>query len=124
MNERDLSVDNHDTLTRSEWLAAVPDSRAGLPPDPVAALVAAVDAHRPGWQRLANCRDMDTNVFFPTKGDSQSEAKEACNGCVVRAECLAAGMTEKWGVWGGESERGRKRIRTAHRGNSGMQAAS
>ena len=66
-----------------------------------------------GWQDLANCLGVDPELFFPERGASTREAKEVCRGCVVRGEGLefALDIGEKFGSWGGMSERERRRIR-------------
>jgi WhiB family transcriptional regulator, redox-sensing transcriptional regulator len=65
------------------------------------------------WQRQANCMGVDPDLFFPERGASTREAKEVCRGCVVREDCLEFALTnsEKFGIWGGLSERERRRIR-------------
>jgi WhiB family transcriptional regulator, redox-sensing transcriptional regulator len=65
------------------------------------------------WQDLANCLGVDPDLFFPERGASTREAKEVCRGCVVRDECLEYALAngEKFGIWGGMSERERRRIR-------------
>jgi WhiB family transcriptional regulator, redox-sensing transcriptional regulator len=73
-------------------------------------------AHRDddnSWQDHANCLGVDPDLFFPERGASTREAKEVCRGCVVRAECLEFALQngEKFGIWGGLSERERRRIR-------------
>jgi WhiB family transcriptional regulator, redox-sensing transcriptional regulator len=67
------------------------------------------------WQHEANCLGVDPDLFFPERGASTREAKEVCRGCVVRAECLeyALDNAEKFGIWGGMSERERRRLRRA-----------
>jgi WhiB family redox-sensing transcriptional regulator len=67
----------------------------------------------PSWQRSANCMGVDPDLFFPERGGSTREAKEVCRGCVVSEECLEYAITnsEKFGIWGGLSERERRRIR-------------
>ncbi len=69
----------------------------------------------PSWQDQANCLGVDPDLFFPERGASTREAKEVCRGCVVRVECLeyALANSEKFGIWGGLSERERRRIRRA-----------
>ncbi|HEV2928426.1 MAG TPA: WhiB family transcriptional regulator [Propionibacteriaceae bacterium] len=69
------------------------------------------------WQDYANCRGVDPDLFFPERGASTREAKEVCAGCVVRDECLEYALVfgEKFGVFGGKSERERRRIRKARR---------
>lgn len=67
------------------------------------------------WQEYANCLGVDPDLFFPERGASTREAKEVCRGCVVRDQCLefALNNSEKFGIWGGMSERERRRIRRA-----------
>lgn len=64
------------------------------------------------WMEQAVCVQTDGDGFFPDKGGSTREAKRVCLGCEVRAECLeyALAHDERWGVWGGFSERERRRI--------------
>lgn len=65
------------------------------------------------WQDDANCLGVDPDLFFPERGASTREAKEVCRGCVVRVQCLEFALQngEKFGIWGGLSERERRRIR-------------
>ena len=65
------------------------------------------------WQDYANCLGVDPDLFFPERGASTREAKEVCRGCVVRDDCLEYALRngEKFGIWGGMSERERRRIR-------------
>jgi WhiB family redox-sensing transcriptional regulator len=65
------------------------------------------------WQDEANCLGVDPDLFFPERGASTREAKEVCRGCVVRLECLEYALSngEKFGIWGGLSERERRRLR-------------
>lgn len=67
------------------------------------------------WQDQANCMGVDPDLFFPERGASTREAKEVCRGCVVRLDCLeyALDNVEKFGIWGGMSERERRRLRRA-----------
>ncbi|TMM13945.1 MAG: WhiB family transcriptional regulator [Actinobacteria bacterium] len=78
-----------------------------------------------GWQAQANCMGVDPDLFFPERGGSTREAKEVCRGCVVREDCLEYALAngEKFGIWGGMSERERRRVRRA-RALSARQAAS
>jgi len=76
--------------------------------------IQALVGERPGsWQARANCMGVDPDLFFPERGSSTREAKEVCRGCVVREDCLefAIANSEKFGIWGGMSERERRRIR-------------
>lgn len=65
------------------------------------------------WQTLSNCLGVDPDLFFPERGASTREAKEVCRGCVVREDCLEFALSngEKFGIWGGMSERERRRVR-------------
>jgi WhiB family transcriptional regulator, redox-sensing transcriptional regulator len=65
------------------------------------------------WQERANCLGVDPDLFFPERGASTREAKAVCGSCEVRAECLeyALDHAEKFGIWGGLSERERRRLR-------------
>ena len=65
------------------------------------------------WQEFSNCLGVDPDLFFPERGASTREAKEVCRGCVVREDCLEFALAngEKFGIWGGMSERERRRIR-------------
>lgn len=73
----------------------------------------AAEAEAMRWTDLANCLGVDPALFFPERGASTSEARAVCAGCVVRDECLeyALANSEKFGIWGGMSERERRRIR-------------
>jgi WhiB family redox-sensing transcriptional regulator len=65
------------------------------------------------WQERALCAQTDPEAFFPEKGGSTREAKRICAGCEVRAECLEYALTfdERFGIWGGLSERERRRLK-------------
>jgi WhiB family redox-sensing transcriptional regulator len=65
------------------------------------------------WQERANCLGVDPDLFFPERGASTREAKAVCRGCEVRGECLEYALDhgEKFGIWGGLSERERRRVR-------------
>jgi WhiB family redox-sensing transcriptional regulator len=68
---------------------------------------------RDQWQDRALCAQTDPEAFFPEKGGSTREAKKICLGCEVRAECLeyALAHDERFGIWGGLSERERRRLK-------------
>jgi WhiB family transcriptional regulator, redox-sensing transcriptional regulator len=77
------------------------------------------------WQDQANCLGVDPDLFFPERGASTREAKEVCRGCTVRMDCLEYALVngEKFGIWGGLSERERRRLRRA-RTQAGRRIAS
>ena len=68
---------------------------------------------RDDWGAVANCNGFDPDLFFPERGASSEEAKAVCRGCVVREPCLEYALQsgEKHGIWGGMSERQRRRLR-------------
>lgn len=65
------------------------------------------------WQDRALCAQTDPEAFFPEKGGSTREAKKICLGCEVRHECLEYALEhdERFGIWGGLSERERRRLK-------------
>jgi WhiB family redox-sensing transcriptional regulator len=65
------------------------------------------------WQERALCAQTDPEAFFPEKGGSTREAKKVCLGCEVRGDCLeyALAHDERFGIWGGLSERERRRLK-------------
>ena len=67
----------------------------------------------PEWHERALCAQTDPEAFFPEKGGSTREAKRVCLGCDVRPECLeyALAHDERFGIWGGLSERERRRLK-------------
>jgi WhiB family redox-sensing transcriptional regulator len=64
------------------------------------------------WRNRAACRGIDPDVFFPVTEEDADEAKAICHVCPVREACLefALAAREKEGVWGGATERERRRI--------------
>ncbi|WP_263599407.1 WhiB family transcriptional regulator [Arthrobacter pullicola] len=66
-----------------------------------------------GWQADALCAQTDPEAFFPEKGGSTRDAKKVCAACNVRSQCLeyALANDERFGIWGGLSERERRRLR-------------
>ncbi|MGL5864956.1 MAG: WhiB family transcriptional regulator [Dermatophilaceae bacterium] len=66
-----------------------------------------------GWQGRSLCAQTDPEAFFPEKGGSTREAKRVCVGCEVRSECLeyALANDERFGIWGGMSERERRKLK-------------
>ena len=73
-----------------------------------------VMAPRPeDWRDSALCAETGPDAFFPEKGDSSRAAKDICRRCLVRVECLhfAVANDERFGIWGGLSDRERRRLR-------------
>ena len=101
---------------------AGPEYRSGVPDDwfvdPVRLGVPGVrqpvgDENPLAWQTDSLCAQTDPEAFFPEKGGSTRDAKKICASCEVRAQCLeyALANDERFGIWGGLSERERRKLR-------------
>ncbi|SEC01132.1 transcription factor WhiB [Paramicrobacterium humi] len=101
---------------------ALPGYRSGVPDDwfvdPIQLGVPGVrqdvdDDNPLAWQADALCAQTDPEAFFPEKGGSTRDAKRICGSCEVRAECLDYALMndERFGIWGGLSERERRRLK-------------
>ncbi|RAV04456.1 WhiB family transcriptional regulator [Mycolicibacter senuensis] len=79
-------------------------------------LAALAEKARNSWQEQALCHQSDPEMFFPEKGGATSAAKRICRACPVRQECLnhALDNDERFGIWGGLSERERRKLRPGH----------
>lgn len=64
------------------------------------------------WRSLGACRGLDPDIFFPETADEEDLALGICAGCAVRVACLehALARREKVGVWGGTTDKDRRRI--------------
>jgi WhiB family redox-sensing transcriptional regulator len=64
------------------------------------------------WRQQAACRGLDPQIFYPGTDDEAEMAKAVCGLCAVRETCLEYALTvrEKDGIWGGCTERERRRI--------------
>jgi WhiB family redox-sensing transcriptional regulator len=64
------------------------------------------------WRQRAACRGLDPEIFYPATEDDAEAAKAICALCPVREACLehALARRERDGVWGGLTERERRRI--------------
>ena len=64
------------------------------------------------WRELGACRGLEPDIFYPDDDDDAVEAKSVCAQCGVRVACLeyASVSREKSGVWGGATERERRRL--------------
>jgi WhiB family transcriptional regulator, redox-sensing transcriptional regulator len=85
-----------------------------------------VPEREPHWRDLAACAQTDPDAFFPEKGGSVKAAKAVCAVCLVTAPCLeyALERDERFGIYGGKSERERRQIkRDQHRNTNGRTAA-
>jgi WhiB family transcriptional regulator, redox-sensing transcriptional regulator len=104
-----------DTLTLVRSVGAVEPIAIDLLREQAAVEAFGEPVEEPDWQERALCAQTDPEAFFPEKGGSTREAKRICSGCEVRAECLeyALANDERFGIWGGLSERERRRLRRA-----------
>lgn len=64
------------------------------------------------WMAVGNCRLHPPATFFPSDGVGVDRARKICANCPVTATCLEFALDERidHGVWGGCSERERRRI--------------
>ena len=69
------------------------------------------------WMLDAKCRGVDPSEFFPSDGSGVDRAQRVCTGCPVQTDCLNYALDHRieHGVWGGASERERRRILRARR---------
>ena len=78
-----------------------------------------LDLHseRYGWRTFAACRTVDPEVFYPGRGEDTAAAKAICAACPVRDVCLEVSLAngERFGIWGGLSERERRLERRRRR---------
>jgi WhiB family transcriptional regulator, redox-sensing transcriptional regulator len=100
------------TTTGSPMSEVISRPRLSLVPDTVEDFDMA-EIETESWQDRALCAQTDPEAFFPEKGGSTREAKKICLGCEVRSECLdyALAHDERFGIWGGLSERERRRLK-------------
>jgi len=101
---------------------ALSESRSGVPDDwfidPVRLGVPGIrkeagDGDPLSWQSDSLCAQTDPEAFFPEQGGSTRDAKKICSSCEVRTQCLeyALANDERFGIWGGLSERERRKLR-------------
>ena len=64
------------------------------------------------WRKRGACRGLDPDIFYPVSEDDGDEARAICASCSVREACLeyALAARERDGIWGGASERERRRM--------------
>jgi WhiB family redox-sensing transcriptional regulator len=71
------------------------------------------------WMQESACAEVMPDMFFPQKGhgESSTAAKKVCGGCPVIADCLGYALRtdQRYGVWGGQSERELRKLRKAAR---------
>ncbi len=64
------------------------------------------------WRQHAACRGLAPEIFYPPTDEEAGPAKDVCGQCAVVETCLehALGSRERDGVWGGATEKERRRI--------------
>lgn len=64
------------------------------------------------WMRDGDCRNYPPGAFFPSDGVGVDAARRICATCHVKDHCLEYALVNRidHGVWGGCSERERRRI--------------
>jgi WhiB family transcriptional regulator, redox-sensing transcriptional regulator len=64
------------------------------------------------WRNHAACRGIDPDVFYPQTDEEAEPARAICAQCQVRVACLeyALAKRERDGLWGGATERERRRL--------------
>ena len=72
------------------------------------------------WMFKGHCRDEPPSRFFPSDGVGVEAAQRICEGCPVKSQCLEYALEQRvdHGVWGGASERERRRILKRRRDNA------
>ena len=104
-------------MAENGYRASVPDDwfldpvRLGVPG---VRQQAAEEGENPlAWQSDSLCAQTDPEAFFPEKGGSTRDAKKICSSCEARQRCLdyALENDERFGIWGGLSERERRKLR-------------
>jgi len=109
---RTESVPDPGTYAQEQKVAALALQAQGLDPYPSITDVQQSDPNPKTWEDLAACFGLNTQDFFPTSSPGVDSAKQICNQCPVRQECLEFALVNRiaHGIWGGASERERQRI--------------
>jgi len=83
-----------------------------------------LDERAKGWSRMelewmakGKCRMLPPETFFPSDGVGVDIARRICQDCPVKSPCLEYAMANHidHGVWGGTSERERRRLARSRR---------
>jgi WhiB family redox-sensing transcriptional regulator len=119
-----LSTADRKAAVLASTPSTVTDAEGGPTPDPSSAspLPLLGRGQAPEWMDRGICHQTDPEAFFPEKGGSTREAKSVCATCPVAAECLdyALDNDERFGIWGGLSERDRRKIKRALQDDAGV----
>ncbi len=102
-----MTLDEHRRGVPEDWF--VDPVRLGVP----GVRSAGEDDNPLAWQTDSLCAQTDPEAFFPEKGGSTRDAKKICSSCEVRSQCLEYALQndERFGIWGGLSERERRKLR-------------
>ncbi len=78
---------------------------------------AGIDVEPQDWTADSVCREVDPDLWFPEQGQNAAWAKRICGSCPVTDQCLEAALArdERFGVWGGLTEREREQLRDGRR---------
>lgn len=102
-------------LTLEEYTQISRDIKAPVSPTQLTTEVSTSSKSRrspENWRESANCRDSDPDMFFPSEVSGVNAAKAICAACVSIDSCLDYALDNNilHGVWGGTSERQRRKI--------------
>lgn len=79
-------------------------------PDP--ALPSLGEWHDRGWHGRGLCVGEAPDVFFPSRGDPGTQARQICAACAVRDDCLGYAIgADEFGIWGGLDQDERRNLR-------------
>ena len=69
------------------------------------------------WMAEGKCRNFPAEMFFPGDGTGVIKAQKICATCPVADQCLNYALENHvdHGIWGGKSERERRRLQRARR---------
>jgi WhiB family redox-sensing transcriptional regulator len=102
-----MALDEHRRAVPEDWF--IDPVRLGVP----GVRQPTEDDNPLAWQTDSLCAQTDPEAFFPEKGGSTRDAKKICGSCEVRNQCLEYALQndERFGIWGGLSERERRKLR-------------
>ena len=64
------------------------------------------------WHGRGLCVGEDPDVFFPSRGEPGTKAREICAACLVRVDCLKyATAADEFGIWGGLDQQERRNLK-------------
>jgi hypothetical protein len=83
-----------------------------MPPPDLNTIINRLEHPDPHWHVQAPCRGLPVDLFYPERGENTAPIHAVCDGCPVRADCLADAIArdDLHGHWGGTSEVRRKRV--------------